>query len=343
MYSKIILNIFICSILILNNFHHQYLDKKENVTIFTGKTMGTYWQVKIPNLKNKIYIKTLIEKCLYEDEKMLSSWEKNSLVSKFNKLKKNQLQIINKNFYHIISSAMKINKKTNGKLDITISRLINIWGFGIKKKPTSFPSSKTIKKNLSLSGTQHLKLIKNFFGFYLTKDIDDIEINLSTFGEGFAVDHLSYTLKKNGINNYTISVGGTVLVKLKKYEEKPKIIAIQKPIDQKKSIHLLIYLKNNAISTAGTYRNYYYLKKHRISHLINANTGRPITHNLVSVSVISLTALEADSWDTGLLILGFKKAKKLALKEELAVCLITKEKNVFSTWTSPKFQNFLVH
>ncbi|WP_261979467.1 FAD:protein FMN transferase [Buchnera aphidicola] len=322
------------------NFYNKPLNKeKQNITTLKGKTMGTYWQVKIPNLKNKIYIKNLIQKNLDEDENLLSSWKQNSLVSQFNKRKKNQPQIINKNFFNIIDTALKINKKTNGKLDITISSLINIWGFGTREKPTNYPSKKKIKEKMQLSGSQHLKLIKNSFGMFLEKDIDGIEINLSTLGEGFAVDHLSYILKKK-IKNYTISVGGTVLVKTEK--NKDKIIAIQKPIDQKKSIHLLVHLNNNSISTAGSYRNYYYLKGKYISHLIDPDNGKPINHNLVSVSVISSTGLEADGWDTGLLILGFKKAKKLALKEQLAVCLITKEKNIFSTWISPKFKKFLV-
>ncbi len=330
-------------IFISTNFYNHFLNKKtEKNTIFKGKTMGTYWQVKIPDLKNKKYIKSLIKKCLDKDEKMLSSWKKTSVVSQFNKLKKNQLQIINKNFYHIISAALKTNRKTHGKLDVTISSLIDIWGFGVHKKPNNYPSIEKIKKNMILTGSQHLKIIKNSFGIYLTKDINGIKINLSTLGEGFAADHVSYLLKKKGIKNYTISIGGTVLVKVDNKINKPKIIAIQKPIDQKQAIHLLIHLKNSSISTAGTYRNYYYLKKHRISHLIDPTTGTPVMHNLVSVSVISSTALEADSWDTGLLILGFKKAKKLALKEELAVCLITQEKNIFSTWISPKFKRYLV-
>ncbi|WAI19172.1 MAG: FAD:protein FMN transferase [Buchnera aphidicola (Brevicoryne brassicae)] len=273
---------------------------------------------------------------------MLSSWKKKSIVSQFNKRKKNELQIINKNFYHIILKAVEINKKTNGKLDITVGSLINIWGFGNKAKPTRYPSIKKIKKNISFSGIQHLKIIKNNCKTYLKKDINGIEINLSTLGEGFATDHLSYILKKIGIKNYTISVGGAVLVKTEKNREESKIIAIQKPTDQKQSVHLLIHLKNNAISTAGTYRNYYYLKGKRISHLIDPSTGKPVAHNLVSVSVISSSALDADSWDTGLLIMGFKKAKKLILKEQLAVCLITKKKNTFLTWISPQFEKFLV-
>jgi thiamine biosynthesis lipoprotein len=341
-FFNIIISIFFFTVFTIANFYNKPISKeKKNIIILTGKTMGTYWQVKIPNLKNKIYIKNLIQKYLDQDENMLSSWKKNSIVSQFNKRKKNQPQIINKKFYRIILMALKINKKTHGKLDITIGSLIDIWGFGTKEKPIIYPSEKKINKYITFSGSQHLKIIKNSSGIYLEKNINGIKINLSTLGEGFAVDHVSYILKKKGIKNYTISVGGTVLVKTER-NQKAKIIAIQEPTDKKQSIHSLICLKNNSISTAGIYRNYYYLQGKCIPHLINPSNGKPITHDLVSVSVIASTALEADGWDTGLLILGFTNAKKLALKEKLAVCLITRKKNTFSTWVSPKFKQFLI-
>ncbi|QCI15912.1 FAD:protein FMN transferase [Buchnera aphidicola] len=342
---NLICNFIFCIIhiiFIIAIFFNQTKKAQNHIVTLTGKTMGTYWQVKIPKLKNQVYIKKIIQKYLNKDEDMLSSWKKNSIVSQFNRIKKNQPQIINKKFFRLISTALKINKKTNGKLDITIGSLINIWGFGTEKKPNNYISKKKLKKYLNLSGSQHLKLIKNSSGMYLEKDINGIEINLSTLGEGFAADHISYILKKKGIKNYTVSIGGAVVVKTEKNQKKSKIIAIQKPTDKEISIHLLICLKNHSISTAGSYRNYYYLKGKHISHLIDPSNGKPVTHNLVSVSVIAKTALEADSWDTGLLIAGFKKAKEIALKENLAVCLITQKKNIFSTWISPKFKKFLI-
>ena len=54
-------------------------------------------------------------------------------------------------------------------------------------------------------------------------------------------------------------------------------------------------------------------------------TGRPIEHNLVSVTVIAPTALEADGWDTGLMVLGPEKAKEVVRREGLAVYMIMKE------------------
>jgi len=58
--------------------------------------------------------------------------------------------------------------------------------------------------------------------------------------------------------------------------------------------------------------------------------------------VIAPTALEADAWDTGLMVLGPEKAKEVARQEQLAVYMITKEGDGFKTWSSPQFTGFLV-
>ncbi len=77
--------------------------------------------------------------------------------------------------------------------------------------------------------------------------------------------------------------------------------------------------------------------------MIDPQTGRPITHNLVSVTVIAPTALEADAWDTGLMVLGTEKAKEIVREQGLAVYMITREGEGFKTWMSPQFASFLVN
>ena len=59
-----------------------------------------------------------------------------------------------------------------------------------------------------------------------------------------------------------------------------------------------------ALSTAGSYRNYYEMDGQRYSHIIDPATGQPVTHKLVSASVITPTALEADALDTALMVMG---------------------------------------
>ncbi len=77
-------------------------------------------------------------------------------------------------------------------------------------------------------------------------------------------------------------------------------------------------INGHGISTSGSYRNSYELDGKRLSHVIDPQTGRPIEHNLVSVTVIALTALEADARDTGLMVLD-RESQRGCSPEGLAV------------------------
>lgn len=102
-------------------------------------------------------------------------------------------------------------------------------------------------------------------------------------------------------------------------------VAIQKPTDRENAVQAIVDINGHGISTSGSYRNYYELDGKRISHVIDPQTGQPITHKLVSVTVIAPTALEADGWDTGLMVLGPEKAQQVVREEGLAVYMIVKE------------------
>ena len=58
--------------------------------------------------------------------------------------------------------------------------------------------------------------------------------------------------------------------------------------------------------------------------------------------MIAPTALEADGWDTGLMVLGTEKAQQVVREQGLAVYMIMKEGDGFTTWMSPQFSAFLV-
>ncbi len=93
----------------------------------------------------------------------------------------------------------------------------------------------------------------------------------------------------------------------------------------------VVDINGHGISTSGSYRNYYELDGKRISHIIDPRSGRPIQHALVSVTVIAPTALEADARDTGLMVLGTEQAKEVVKREGLAVFMIIKQGEGFTT------------
>lgn len=104
----------------------------------------------------------------------------------------------------------------------------------------------------------------------------------------------------------------------------------------------MVDINGYGISTFGSYCNYYELDGKRFFYVIDLQTGRFIEHNLVFVTVIASTALEADAWDTGLMVLGPEKAKEVVCWEGLAVYMITKEGDSFKTWMLLQFKSFFV-
>jgi thiamine biosynthesis lipoprotein len=57
----------------------------------------------------------------------------------------------------------------------------------------------------------------------------------------------------------------------------PWRVAIQKPTDRENAVQAIVDINGHGISTSGSYRNYYELDGKRISHVIDPQTGQPIT------------------------------------------------------------------
>ncbi|MDC7859243.1 FAD:protein FMN transferase ApbE [Pantoea ananatis] len=312
--------------------------------VLEGKTMGTVWRVSLAGVEagRRAALQQRIQQRLDADDAELSTWKPTSVLSRFNQSRATTPQPVSENMADIVTIALRIGKKTSGAMDITVGPLVNLWGFGPDKQPSHIPDDSQIAAAKALTGLQHLRVIQGGEGQWLQKDLPGLYVDLSTVGEGFATDHLARLMEQEGINNYLVSVGGAVLSRGMNAQNQPWRVAIQKPTDRENAVQARVDLQGHGISTSGSYRNYYELDGKRLSHIIDPATGRPIDHKLVSATVIATTALEADGWDTGLMVLGTEKAKALAIKEKLAVYLITREGDRFVSWMSPQFSAFII-
>lgn len=315
------------------------------VTVLEGKTMGTSWRVSLIGLEKPRAdeLQQKIQTQLDADDQLLSTWKKDSALMRFNASASVTPWPVSEAMADIVTLAMRIGNKTDGAMDITVGPLVNLWGFGPDKQPTQTPTQAQIDAAKARTGLQHLTVTQQAGQQYLQKDLPDLFIDLSTVGEGYAADHLARLMEQEGIGRYLVSVGGALASRGTNGDDKPWRVAIQKPTDQENAVQAIVDINGHGISTSGSYRNYFELQGKRISHVIDPQTGRPIEHNLVSVTVIAPTALEADGWDTGLMVLGPKQAKEVVRREGLAVYMVTKEGDKFVPWMSPQFEAFLIH
>lgn len=313
-------------------------------TVLAGKTMGTTWRVSLVDI-DEARAKTLtrnIQARLDADDRLLSTWKPDSALMRFNRSTSLAPWPVSPALADIVTVSLRVGADTRGAMDITVGPLVNLWGFGPDKQPLHVPDPQQINAAKARTGLQHLRVINEAQQQYLQKDLPDLFVDLSTVGEGYAADHLARLLEQEGITRYLVSVGGALVSRGLNGKDRAWRVAIQKPTDRENAVQAVVDINGHGISTSGSYRNYYELDGKRISHVIDPQTGRPIDHKLVSVTVISPTALEADAWDTGLMVLGPQKAREVVEQQKLAVYMIVREGDKFVSWMSPQFAAFLL-
>ena len=309
-----------------------------------GRTMGTFYGVKVVGdfPGGQQALQTQVDSLLkhYNDE--ISTYDPNSSLSKFNQQQTTAPFPVSQDMADIVISAVRVGQRTQGVLDVTVGPLVNLWGFGPDKRPVKIPTDAQISAVRQRVGIQRLHVDVSADHAELRKDIPNMYVDLSTVGEGFGADKIADFLESRGVHNYLVEIAGASRSRGVNAKGEPWKLAIQKPTDELDEVQAIVKPDGRAISTSGSYRNYYELNGQRYSHIIDPATGKPITHRLVSATVITPTALEADGLDTALMVMGPEKAMAFAKQQHLAVYLVIKTDKGFKAEYSETFKPYLV-
>ncbi len=286
-----------------------------------GSTMGTTYNVTViapPPGVAQSQLQQSIDQSLKSINQQMSTYIADSDIMRFNQSSINQTQKISPEFFDVLRLSQEVAQKTDGYFDITIGPLVELWGFG-KNPKQQVPSAEAIAEAKTRVGWQYL---------ILNEERQTIEkqrplwLDVSAVAKGFAVDKLSELLDDKGISHYLVEIGGEMRVKGRNRQQDLWRIGIETPSLLNKQAKQLVTLTNKAIATSGDYRNFFEENGQRFSHTINPETGRPVKHNIASVSVIADTAAEADALATALNVLGEKAALALSSELQLAVYFI---------------------
>ncbi|MFT6927412.1 MAG: thiamine biosynthesis lipoprotein [Psychromonas sp.] len=308
-----------------------------------GNTMGTYYQVKyVLNAKqqddSRFLLKTIkseIDRRLELVNDQMSTYRPNSELSRFNKAEKS-LEV-SAATRKVIEASLTLFKQSNGAFDVTVGPLVNLWGFGPDKKADKIPSAQLIAEKQKIVGSRYLSVKGNT----LYKAIPELYVDLSAIAKGYGVDVIAEYLREIGLNNYLVDIGGELSLKGEKPQNKPWIVAIERPVAGQ-SVQRIINVGDNAIATSGDYRNYFESDGIRYSHTIDPKTGKPISHKLVSVTVINKSSMIADGLATAITVLGPESGLAFAEKYNLAVYLLVKEGDNVTESYSSEFVPFFI-
>ncbi|MDW5500403.1 FAD:protein FMN transferase [Pseudomonas lundensis] len=307
-----------------------------------GKTMGTSYSIRYvtgDDTPSAAKIQAEIDKRLELVNDQMSTYRPGSELSRFN-----ASRVVDKPFpvsaatTEVVLEALRINRVTDGALDVTVGPLVNLWGFGPEGRPDKVPSAAELEHRRAWTGIEKLSVQGNA----LVKSIPELYVDLSSIAKGYGVDVIAQYLQSQQVKNYMVDIGGEVRTRGHNGEKKPWRIAIERPTaGMEQKAQLVIQPGEMSIATSGDYRNYFEQGGVRYSHTIDPVTGRPIHHHLVSVTVLSPTCMAADGLSTGLNVLGPERGMALANLMGIPVFMIVKTATGFEERYSDAFKPYL--
>lgn len=276
--------------------------RKPQKTIITGEAQGTYYQVTYIDGSNRNFSKE-IDSLLRTFDHSVSLWDDSSIISRINRNEKGvKLDSI---FRVIFTKSMEVAKRTEGAFNPCVGPLVKAWGF--HRKQGKLPDSVLIAELLKHIDYQKIWLR----GDSIVKSDTNIELDFNAIAQGYSADLVASFLRKKGISSYLVDIGGEVVAGDMKPDGSLWRVGIEKPSDSASSereIETVVEIANKAIATSGTYRKYRLENGRRYSHTIDPQTGFPVNHSLLSVSVVANDGITADAYATAFMVMGAEKA-----------------------------------
>ncbi|AUU09479.1 MULTISPECIES: FAD:protein FMN transferase [Serratia] len=308
----------------------------------TGKTMGTSYSIRYvagDDTPSAREMQAEIDKRLEQVNDQMSTYRPDSELSRFNASRDIDRPFpVSPATAKVVREALRINRVTDGALDVTVGPLVNLWGFGPEGRPDKVPSEAELAHRRAWTGAEKLSVQ----GSALVKSIPELYVDLSSIAKGYGVDVVAEYLQSQHVKDYMVDIGGEVRTRGRNGEQKPWRIAIERPTaGTQQQAQLVIQPGEMSIATSGDYRNYFEQDGVRYSHTIDPITGRPINHRLVSITVLSPACMTADGLSTGLNVMGPERGMALANLLGIPVFMIVKTADGFEERYSDAFKPYL--
>jgi FAD:protein FMN transferase len=170
----------------------------------------------------------------------------------------------------MLSDATKLSVQSKGAFNPAIGGLIEAWGFHHDEfHPIKIDELKI--KNLVHANPQMTDIVIK--DGKVSSNNPAVQVDLGGYAKGYALDIALDRLRKQGVKNALVNIGGNIIA-LGKHGEKPWRVGIQHP-RKPNAIATLDLESGWAIGTSGDYQRFFELDGKRYCHIIDPTTGYP--------------------------------------------------------------------
>ncbi|OAN13001.1 thiamine biosynthesis protein ApbE [Photobacterium jeanii] len=209
--------------------------------------------------------------------------------------------------FGLVKLAKQHSEDTRNPFNIAVGPLVKAWRIGFKD--ARVPSQKIIAEKLSL--VDPTKIILNEDDHLVFLSQKGMEIDLGAIAKGYFADQVKNKLVEAGVQSGFISLGGNVLTIGHSPDNSNKAwnVGIQNPLSDRGDVLRVVPLQGMSMVTSGINERFFESNGQRYHHLLDAQTGMPISTDIASLTIISQQSVDGEIWSTA----GFLPSVESAL------------------------------
>ncbi len=199
----------------------------------------------------------------------------------------------------VIRRSAEMETVSDGRFNAGLGRLTELWGFDdLSNTPGAIPARTDIAALLAQKpGTRRLL----WEGNRVSSESASVKIDLGGIAKGALLDDGIALLRKQGIDNAIINLGGDLTVIGNVHQRRARV-GIRSPTAGS-PVAFLDAANGETIVTSGNYERFVEIDGLRYTHILDPSTGFPVTHT-ASVTVVHKDALLADAAATAMMVGG---------------------------------------
>lgn len=318
------------------------------VWVHQGEAQGTTYTVKY--VSQDSVSQAAFEACLEEVDVEMNAWRPSSTLSQFNGSTE-----VGTAFSFADSAGVwedvwriseDIHRLSGGAFDVTVGPLMKLWGFRMERRDVVTPTMVDSVRQFAHFAGDVVRFVpkSRAGGAALSKSDPRTELDFNAVAQGYTVDAMAQVLLDRGVTNMMVELGGEVKCLGLNQHGQPWRIAIDRPQEEGRSLQAVLPVADMSICTSGNYRKVSVVNGQRFSHTLDPRTGAPVTHGLLSATVLAPEAAYADAFATACMVLGPEAgqrwiAQMQAQGEEVeALFIMDGAGEAFTYWATPSLE-----
>jgi thiamine biosynthesis lipoprotein len=283
--------------------------------------MGTVFEIAAYGESTE-EISRAIEKAFQEIVRMddlMSNYKPESALSILNRSARFHTEKVPPDLYRVIERAVEFSRISNGKFDITIAPLVNLWKAALSGD--SLPSAAQQRQAQACVGYEKIVFVPPD---QIRFDSSCLQVDLGAIGKGYAIDRAAELLRSLRVQNAYLNAGGSTIVTIGAPPGQAAwLVRLRDPSHK---INPYVMVRDGSVSTSEQTEPSL-LGRESAGHIIDPATGKPL-ESPYAVSVIAPNGTLSDGLSTTLLLIGPTEGKSL----------VNHTADVSAIWISPAAQ-----